>query len=92
MTWVSGGALTCANGTGWMFAKACVSGQFSGPDWSAAIAWPAGVTSFAPTAYAHELLHAHLYETFGDPDDSHTRPEWTTLLPRANAALAAAGM
>ncbi len=24
----------------------------------------------------HELLHIHLYQTTGDPDANHTRPEW----------------
>lgn len=92
VSWVTGSALTCARGTGWEYADNCVSGQFDASTWAAAVAWPAGNTSFAPTAYAHELLHAHLYATTGDPDNDHVRAEWSTLLPATNAALTKAGL
>jgi len=36
---------------------------------------------------AHELLHQFLYDSTGDDDANHTRPEWTTLLPQAVALI-----
>lgn len=46
------------------------------------------------TSLAHELLHCSftfsLAELDGDPN--HSRPEWKTLVPEANQALAVAGL
>ena len=41
---------------------------------------------------AHEFLHAHLDRAFGDPDISHLRPEWKTMLPAIGETLSSAGL
>lgn len=55
---------------------------------------PNFVFSGPASAFAHELLHMHLYYATGDGDAGHTRPEWQPggLLDQANAALKAAGL
>lgn len=44
------------------------------------------------TAYAHELLHAHLFNTKGDGNGKHDWPEWNSLLPMAITLMKEAGL
>lgn len=56
------------------------------------VAWALEERQYSHTAFAHELLHVHLYFADGDGDALHQRPEWRTLLPAANRALGEAGL
>lgn len=47
--------------------------------------------SFSASAFAHELMHVHLYN-LGDDDPTHSRPEWGYLLSAANQALSNEGL
>lgn len=95
--WIGWLGLNCAHGNGFLIPTTyggqpslCVGGVYwSVPNYAeVGIQYPGQPLSV--TAYAHELLHAHLYYTTGDGDPTHSRLEWQPggLLERANAELA----
>jgi hypothetical protein len=65
-----------------------VDGSFWGAKYAAVVVWKG---TFAGSAFAHELLHAHLHLK-GIEDFDHEAAEWGTLLPRAEAALRRRGL
>jgi len=96
--WVQGKDLTCTDpdsgepGFPQMNEKGepvCHEGLTLTP-WSCYVAWT-GQPSFSDTALAHELLHVAQFRA-GILDPRHERPEWTLLVPRANAALVENGL
>ncbi len=64
----------------------CVSGAIWERSAEAQVAWYPEAPRISGTAYAHELLHEHLFLRDGNGDGAHAGPDW-----KANGALAVAG-